>query len=107
MAGYSTAAEGSAWEPRERLAWRNRRVLAERQGWPDGAVEACEQLEVTHRGWSFSWRTANTIKGFERPEGFYATTGSTWRDITRYGATPEELAEVLMTTPNRTTERRD
>lgn len=108
MAGYSTAAEGPDWNPRERLAWRNRRLLAERQSWPAGAVEACEQLEVTHRRWSFSWRAENTVKGFERPEGYYATTGGTWRDRTVHAATPEELAQLLTpTTPNPTTERRD
>jgi hypothetical protein len=104
MAGYSGAAEG----PTPTLAWRNRRVLAERLNWPAGALEACERLELEHSDLSFSWRAANTVKGFERPEGFYATTGSTWRDVTFHAATPEELAELLTpTTPNPTTERGD
>ena len=99
MAGYSGAAEGPMPAPGEKLAWRNRRLIAERLHWPAGALEACEQLDVTYRGWSFSWRAANTVKGFERPACFYATTGGTWRDRTVYGATPEELAEALKTTP--------
>ncbi|MFB4314362.1 hypothetical protein [Actinomadura sp. 21ATH] len=31
---------------------RNREILAERLGWPDGALEACRELEQRHPGWS-------------------------------------------------------
>jgi hypothetical protein len=96
MAGYSGPAEGPAPKPEERLAWRNRRLTAERLNWPEGALNACEELERTFGRWSFSWRHANTIPGFERPEGYYATTGGTWRDTTVFGATPDELAKQLI-----------
>ena len=52
------------------LAWRNRRILAERQDWPDGALEVCESIESEFGDWSPSWMPENTIKGFERPAGF-------------------------------------
>jgi hypothetical protein len=38
-----------------KLAWHNRRVIAERLGWPDGVLETCEQTEPQHPGWSLSW----------------------------------------------------
>lgn len=36
-----------------KLAWHNRQVLAERLGWPDGVLEACERAEVP--GWWVMW----------------------------------------------------
>ncbi|MFG1921727.1 hypothetical protein [Cryptosporangium sp. NPDC048952] len=32
-------------DPGLALAWRNRRILSMRLGWPAGAVEVCEQVE--------------------------------------------------------------
>jgi hypothetical protein len=54
------------------LARRNRVVVAERTGWPAGAVETCERLEAEHPGWMVSWMDANPIRGWERPAGWYA-----------------------------------
>lgn len=83
MAGYSGAAEGPMPLRRRRrsltergpdLAGRNRRVIAERTGWPAGALEACEQLAAEFPGravdWFPEWRIATP--GFDRDEGFYA-----------------------------------
>ena len=103
MAGYSGAAEGSAWDPREQLAWRNRRILSERQGWPAGALTDCEFLEGVFPRWSTTWRFANRVPGFERPAGFYAQewpyTGHYPRVV--YAVTAELLAAVLaQTTPS-------
>lgn len=52
--------------------WRwNRRRAAER--WPGGALQMCKRLEREHPGWRVSWMAANTISGWERPAGYYAT----------------------------------
>jgi len=58
--------------PGDELSWRNRRIIAERMRWPAGALEACEEIERTHPGWSPSWHDANIYPGFEAPAGYYA-----------------------------------
>jgi hypothetical protein len=79
------------------LAWRNRQIIAERLGWPAGALAACEAIELAHPAWYPNYCQANTIPGFEAPAGFYA---SRRRDAVRgertaYGATPEALREAI------------
>jgi hypothetical protein len=59
--------------PADGLAARNRRVIAERCGWPDLAVETCEALDAEHPGWVTGWLDANDIPGWERPAGYVAT----------------------------------
>lgn len=52
------------------LGWKNRRVLAERMGWPEGAVDVCEQVETAHPGWYPNYSPGGT---WDRPEaGYYA-----------------------------------
>ena len=58
--------------PGPELAGRNRQLIAERIGWPEGAVELCEEIEQAHPDWSVFWLPENTIEGFERPSGFMA-----------------------------------
>lgn len=41
-----------------RLAWHNRRALAERLAWPDGTVEICEDLDRANPGWEANWHPA-------------------------------------------------
>jgi hypothetical protein len=48
--------------PGPELAWRNRRIIAARIGWPAGALEACEAVEKARPDWDPYWR-----------DGFYAT----------------------------------
>lgn len=36
---------------------RNREVIAERLGWPYGALAACRELEACHPGWSVVFNT--------------------------------------------------
>jgi hypothetical protein len=52
---------------------RNRRVVAERVGWPDGAVEECERLERQHPGYSVSWRDEDRTgpATFHQERGFH------------------------------------
>ncbi len=91
------------------LAERNRRILAERLDWPDGAVEVCERLEVAHPGWCVSWFhewkvPANSY--WHREEGFYAwlaehepltklATDKVGRRPELYGADAQAIAEQL------------
>jgi hypothetical protein len=39
----------------QKLAWHNRRLIAERLKWPAGALETCEQLELDNPTWRFDW----------------------------------------------------
>lgn len=86
------------WPPDTVMAWNNRRLLADRKPrWPDGALDACEQIDVEHPGWSTMWREANTWSG--NPAGFYAHherhPGSGIWDGPVYGATPADVrAEI-------------
>lgn len=56
----------------ETLAWRNRRLMAQRLPYPAGALELCEQFDRDHPWWSTSWMPPNLVKGWERPAGFGA-----------------------------------
>lgn len=82
--------------PGEELAWRNRRIIAERTGWPAGALEACEQIQAAHPAWDVNWRDANTIKGFEAPAGFYAVRlDARGPERATYGPDPDTLVAAI------------
>jgi hypothetical protein len=40
---------------------RNREVIAERLGWPPGAVQACRDLEAHHPGWRVHYDTGGHL----------------------------------------------
>jgi hypothetical protein len=80
----------------------NRRLIAERTGWPEGALQACADLEDRHPGWHVSWMSENTGPGFERPAGFWAshpTGGHAVKKIEAFAATAEELVPLLVEVP--------
>lgn len=79
------------------LGWRNRRIIAARVGWPDGALEACEAIERARPDWDPTWRFANVFKGFEAPAGFYATRHAIRLRGERpvYGADPAALLAAI------------
>lgn len=78
------------------LPRHNRRVIAERIGWPDGAVEACDWIEQAYPEWIPGWQHESKIRGFERPEGYYATRqGGHSGEPDLYGATAEDLAAAI------------
>lgn len=54
------------------LARRNRPLLAERLGWPQGALADCERIDRERPGWTAWYHAENTIRGFERPAEFVA-----------------------------------
>lgn len=80
--------------PGRRLAWRNRRVIAERMHWPDGAVEDCEAVERQHPSWWPWWHEGGTL--WRPKRGLYARP---WRvnrdDKALFGETPEELSHAI------------
>ncbi|MCW2768489.1 MAG: hypothetical protein JWO11_4448 [Nocardioides sp.] len=79
--------------PGNDLARRNRLLIADRTGWPPGVVSECERIEYVYPDWAVSWRHENTIKGFERPAGFYADRRTGRRHLERplYGAVGKVL----------------
>jgi hypothetical protein len=81
-----------------RHLFRNRRIIAEYLGWPEGVVEACEQLDRAHIGWSATWSDGDSQA---KPKvGFYAERqGRRTGEPMAYGATPEELSAVIATWP--------
>jgi hypothetical protein len=89
------------WPEDHELAWNNRRILAERLGWPVGAVQECEWVEREHPEWFPTWQDANDWSG--RPAGYYARRYG--QDGDRYpepyGATPLELIAAMKTAPER------
>lgn len=84
-------------EPGPELAARNRRIVAERLKWPDGAIDACERIERDHPGWNvyYAARPWPTLKS-----GYYATRLHSHRLERRlYGATANELATSISEQP--------
>jgi hypothetical protein len=74
------------------LVRHNRRVLAERLNWPEGAVEACDRIDDEHPGWYSSYRHAYR----DQPAGYYAhhhvEFGARWHV---HGYTPDDLHERI------------
>lgn len=77
---------------------RNRRLLAERLGWPAGALEACEDVERRFPGWAVFWCRPSACPGFERPAGFWAVHDGV-RRLEVFTPDAGELAEALEFTP--------
>lgn len=79
------------------LAAKNRRILAERLHWPDGALETCEQIEKNLPGWDVTWAAGGELTWTE--PGYYATHPHLTRGPGPrrwlYGATPDDLLAVI------------
>ena len=73
---------------------RNRELISQRLGWPDGAVDAVRKLESEHDGYLVYW--ADGVWPFEYGAGFYARrdNGRTYPDVL-FATTPEELDAIL------------
>ena len=75
-------------------AWKNRRTLAERLGWPAGALEACEEVEQEHPEWHISYSSGGG-RTWSRA-GFYAKRKAAWRpEPAPYGANTDELVAAI------------
>lgn len=79
-------------------AWTNRRILAERLDWPAGALDACERIEPEHPGWSIFYCGPNTVPGFEKPAGFWATRRGL-HACEVFAADPDELVRAIEDAP--------
>ncbi len=63
----------SAPPPGMKLARYNRRIIAERVGWPVGALEMCEHLDAAYPGWMVWWHPESVIAGWGHPAGYVAS----------------------------------
>jgi hypothetical protein len=52
---------------------RNLRLIAERTGWPSGAIDLCLLMEAAFPEWTVWWARRKTAPGFECPAGFHAS----------------------------------
>lgn len=77
---------------------RNRRLMAERRGWPAGALEVCERLDREHPGWSVWWRFATTEPGIEHPAGYVADRLDA-TSVVVCATTVPELVAAMMAAP--------
>ena len=79
----------------------NRRVLAERTGWPALAVEICEDIEDESPEWFVTWSHGGGMLWKE--PGFYAGRHDwRWSDPRPryvYGATADDLREAIEAHP--------
>lgn len=89
------AADGPKRRPGLALAARNRRILAERLGWPAGALQECERLEREHPGWHVSWLPENTTPRFERPEGWWGVYDGTHHRVEVFRPTAAALKKRM------------
>jgi hypothetical protein len=74
------------------MAERNRELIAERLGWPDGALNECRDLEARYPDY-FCWWTS---RGYPDPVPGYGAAlrgGQTPHSV--HGATPEKLAAAI------------
>lgn len=83
-------------ERRADLIWHNRRVAAEREHWPAGALQMCEHLDAVHPGWSVHWRCYLNIPGWYHPPGYVAR-----RESSGYvcGIDPAALVAAMAAAP--------
>lgn len=80
-----------------KLLDNNRRLLAERQHWPDGVLDECQRIDHLNPGWDTMWSAGGELTWKER--GFY----STHADLAYgpgprrylYGATIEEILDAI------------
>jgi hypothetical protein len=80
----------------------NQRLIAERTGWPDGALQACADLEDRHPGWHVSWMAENATPGWERAAGFWASHprgAHAVEAIEAFAPTAAELEPLLVEVP--------
>jgi hypothetical protein len=78
--------------PGPATAWSSRRALARAWNWPDGALQACQDIEHRHPGLT-AWYGHDGMRG--GPPGFHAWQyrGRPWEHL--YGATAEELEQKI------------
>lgn len=88
---------GPKRKPLREIVRRDRRELAARLQWPDGAVEVCERIDREHAGWTVSWLPAGTVPGHERPACFWARRE--WPRHEVHAADEDELVAGIRQAP--------
>jgi len=73
----------------------NQRIIAEALRWPEGALQACADLEDRHPGWHVSWRHESTTPGLERTAGFYAKYDHGMHKAEVWAPTAEAIESLL------------
>ena len=84
---------GNAQLPPE-VQERNRELVAERLGWPDGALEACRKVEAVHSGW-YCWWSPTPWPPRDRPAYGAARVNAHWNVPPLYAETPDDLAMLI------------
>lgn len=81
------------WPSDRSLRAQNRALLAERLRWPEGALQACQELEQRHPGWHVHW-LGEAIRG-RRRAGFHASRHVTRHKADVYAPTAAELEPYM------------
>jgi hypothetical protein len=79
-------------EQRRALVRRNRELIAERGGWPDGALETCFALEEKFLGWAVYWSPGDV---HDREPGYRASLKLHLGSRELFAPTPGELQVKL------------
>ncbi len=73
---------------------RNRVILAQRLGWPDGAVEACREIERACPGYSV-WYGTGDVRENMPPHYSARKHDARYRDPTYRGETPAAVVAKI------------
>lgn len=77
---------------------KNRQILADRCGWPDGALDACREIEARFPAWHCWWTDSPWRADGQVPDGpcfgadrvKHARAGGAL-----YAVTPDEVAQMI------------
>lgn len=84
---------------------RNLEIMAERLGWPDGALGVVQSIERMFSNYGAWWGTG---RAYAPRVGFYARRkNSDWRDPVLYGAQPDELIAGIQRDMQRVADERE
>jgi hypothetical protein len=77
------------------MAERNRAVIAERLGWPDGALEACQDLEQRHPAWHVTYVLGGVPSAPTPGYRAYLRDPYLRPDQAQFAATPDEMSALI------------
>lgn len=78
------------------LLAHNRRVMAKRMHWPEGALEACDKIAERFPGWIPGYDHGGKVGHHEWPAGYYASQPSPRHgEPQAYGTTAEALTAAI------------
>ena len=90
--------QGSDFPLSPELQERSRKLVAERLGWPGGALEACREIESRFPRW-YCWWTSSPYPdpGFQPAYGAARIGAAPLGGQSLYARTAGELAELIKT----------